>query len=146
MRIIGLLYEASQAGVEIEVVVRGVCCLRAGVPGLSERISVKSVVGRFLEHSRVFCFGNGGPLPGDVAEVFLCSADLMPHKLDQRIEMLVPIRDVALRRRLQREIFIAYARDAANSWTLNADDQWIRQPRDGYNVHEALFNDGSASV
>ena len=117
-KMIELLYEASEAGVEIDLIVRGICCLRAGVPGLSERIRVSSVVGRFLEHSRVVCFGNGSPLPSDSAEVFITSADLMPHKLDERLEVLVPIDDAVLRRKIQHGVFLPYFNDSANTWDL----------------------------
>ena len=136
---IRLLYRASQAGVEIQIIVRGICCLRPGVPGLSERIQVKSVVGRFLEHSRLFCFGNGHELPSDAADVFISSADLMSHKLDVRVEMLVPVIDGDLRRRIQNDVFLPYLEDEANSWRLGADAKWLRERGAGYCAHEALL-------
>jgi len=138
-KMIELLYAASGAGVEIDLIVRGICCLRAGVPGLSERIRVSSVVGRFLEHSRVVCFGNGSPLPSDSAEIFITSADLMPHKLDERVEVLVPIEDAALRRKIQRGVFLPYFNDSANTWDLGPDDGWVRRPPVGPNVQAELF-------
>jgi polyphosphate kinase len=138
--LIRLLYEASQAGVDIEIIVRGICCLRPGIPGLSERIRVKSVVGRYLEHSRSFCFGNRSSLPSESARVFICSADLMAHKLERRVEMLVPIEDAKLKRRIQHEVFAPYLKDEANSWVLDADGQWIRRKTSGYRVQQELVS------
>lgn len=142
-RMIGLLYRASQAGVDIEIVVRGICCLKPGVPGLSERVRVKSVVGQFLEHSRAFCFGNGHALPSGSAEVFISSADLMAHKLDVRVEMLVPIEDADLRRRIQSDVFGAYLKDTASSWLLGADDKWVRSSSVGYSAQHELAKRGT---
>jgi polyphosphate kinase len=135
---IRLLYRASQAGVDVRIIVRGICCLRPGVPGLSDRIRVKSVVGRYLEHSRLLCFGNGGSLPSDSAAVFISSADFMAHKLDRRVEALVSIEDADLKTRIQRGVFEPYLRDEANSWTLDSDDRWTRRSKGGFSVHEAL--------
>jgi polyphosphate kinase len=139
---IRLLYRASQAGVDVQIIVRGICCLRPGVPGLSERIQVKSVVGRFLEHSRLFCFGNGRELPSDAADVFISSADLMSHKLDVRVEMLVPVMDSRLRLRIQNDVFLPYLKDEANSWRLGADTKWQREQGRGYCAHEQLLFSG----
>ena len=136
--LIEALYRASEAGVDIRIVVRGVCCLRPEVAGLSQRIRVKSVVGRFLEHSRILCFGDGGPLPGDAADVYLSSADWMPHKLDRRVEALVPIDDAAAKGHVQ-QVMAAYWRDEAQSWRLRADGSWVRARPAGFNAQTALL-------
>jgi polyphosphate kinase len=115
------LYEASQAGVEIDLLVRGICSLRPGVKGLSERIRVRSIVGRFLEHSRIFYFANGGE------EVIYCgSADWMPRNLFERCEVLFPIKDAQLRARLKDEILAAYLADTAKTRILEPDGDYIR--------------------
>lgn len=138
-RLIEALYRASQGGVEIDIVVRGVCCLRPGVAGLSERIRVNSVVGRFLEHSRILCFGNGHGLPSDSAQVFLSSADWMPHKLDGRVEALVPIDDRDAMRRVQHGVMAVYLRDEAQCWRLDRDGNWLRAATGGFCAQRALM-------
>ena len=117
--IIGALYAASQAGVDIELIVRGICCLRPGVPGLSERIRVRSIVGRYLEHSRIFRFG----ADPRTATYYIGSADLMPRNLDRRVEAAVPVTDPALRQRLD-EILAIDLRDDSAAWNLSADGTW----------------------
>ena len=115
------LYRASQAGVKVELNVRGMCCLRPGVPGVSENISEHSVVGRFLEHSRIYWFRNGGD-----EEVILGSADLMPRNLNRRVEILFPVQDEGIRRRLRDEILPTYLGDTAKTRVLGADGSWTR--------------------
>ncbi|HUF34051.1 MAG TPA: RNA degradosome polyphosphate kinase [Acidimicrobiales bacterium] len=130
------LYEASQAGVEIDLIVRGICCLRPGVPGLSERIRVRSIVGRFLEHSRIFYFANGAG-PGRPSYL-IGSADLMPRNLDRRVEAVLPIEDPGLRERLQEVLDINLG-DDERSWTLGPDGSWERVPSTtGTNAHVVL--------
>jgi polyphosphate kinase len=119
--IIDMLYEASRTGVSIDLVVRGICCLRPGLPGLSENISVKSIVGRFLEHSRIYRFG---PDP-HTAEYLIGSADLMPRNLDRRVEVLTPVVEPELQERLDEVLQVELADDVL-AWTLGRDGRWTR--------------------
>jgi len=122
-RAIDALYRASDAGVEIDLIVRGICCLRPGIPGLSERIRVVSIIGRFLEHSRAWYFANGG-----AEEYFIGSADWMPRNFDRRVEAVAPIDDASLHPRLA-QIFRTCLVDNRQAWDLNGDGTWRqRQP------------------
>ena len=145
--IINALYKASQNNVRVELIVRGICCLKPQVKGLSENIYVKSIVGRFLEHSRIYCFSNGKSMPSSFAKVFISSADIMPRNFDRRYEVMVPILNKTVHKQILNQIMVANLNDKVQAWKMQADGSYSRilPKRDSISAHQYFMKNPSLS-
>ena len=146
-RLIELLYEASQAGVPIEILARGICCLRPGVAGLSETITVRSIIGRFLEHGRIYVFANAGEFLSDKNTVMISSADLMPRNLRRRVECFTRLENPTIRKQVLHQIMVAHLRDEKNAWYLQPDGSYVHPQTDetSFSCHEYFMSNPSLS-
>ena len=146
-QLIKKLYEASNAGVKSHLIVRGICCLRPNVPGLSENITVTSIIGRYLEHGRIYIFANGGELMRPENLVYMASADMMPRNLHRRVEAFIPLENETVRAQALEQVMGALLRDTVNCWTLNSDGSYVKldQGEVPFSSHQYFMQNPSLS-